>query len=532
VGNASLANADVVIQNVGRDVVDVVFGGTSVPNDKSGTSLGPRNSVFGNAANIWIRGGGKVSVAVVTQVPNGDTEGPSSGAIFRAMHLSDDFSRNDTAPGDLGAAPTGGIYDLRGPDATAPATTTRIWNNRWVSEPGDVVYAVQDCGGPINCIGARIGWSAGNGGTSAGTFAFLTSTSADGATIRANCSLHATVTRKALAIQYIQNQGIVTLAPVPFVSELPLETDIICEFQIDGIQIHYSVAGYTGSITAPIISDIGLGQYAVFEHYYLNSAVADVVHAKALWAGTAPLRGRMSLLDTCLAAYRFEDTNWRDSSGQGHTLTPATTTGSIGTTAGKNGNAALLVRANQQYFTHPDHPDLRIGEQRESYFSFWWKPTSVGEIQSLLNKGAGAALEYDVFMAADGRINFFVSPAGTATGSVTAISTTVCAPGTWYFVECYIDPRASYGPVPGKIGIAVSPAGAALGSFATQFIMGVFSGRSGVRIGYASRLGGTYADGAIDDLSFFSTPPGHGGIPSPRQRLRLYNDGVGLQWPF
>jgi hypothetical protein len=63
--NAALAGADVLIQNVGRDVVNVVFAGASAPTDKSGIALGPRDSVQGNAANIWIRGGGTVSVALI-----------------------------------------------------------------------------------------------------------------------------------------------------------------------------------------------------------------------------------------------------------------------------------------------------------------------------------------------------------------------------------------------------------------------------------------------------------------------------------
>lgn len=65
VANSDLADADVIIQNVGRDLIDVVFGGAEEPEDATGFKLGPLDSVQGNASNVWIRGGGKVSVALV-----------------------------------------------------------------------------------------------------------------------------------------------------------------------------------------------------------------------------------------------------------------------------------------------------------------------------------------------------------------------------------------------------------------------------------------------------------------------------------
>lgn len=65
VANGDLADADVLIQNVGRDVVFVVFGGSDAPEDTSGLKLGPLDSIQGNASNLWLRGGGKVAVALV-----------------------------------------------------------------------------------------------------------------------------------------------------------------------------------------------------------------------------------------------------------------------------------------------------------------------------------------------------------------------------------------------------------------------------------------------------------------------------------
>lgn len=65
---AAAASVDVVIQNVGNNEIQVVFGGASAPTGKSGIILWQGDSVQGNAANIWLRaenGFGIVSVATV-----------------------------------------------------------------------------------------------------------------------------------------------------------------------------------------------------------------------------------------------------------------------------------------------------------------------------------------------------------------------------------------------------------------------------------------------------------------------------------
>ena len=51
----SIASADVLIQNVGGGEIAIVFGGGAAPSGKTGTKLGPNDSVQGNAANIWAR---------------------------------------------------------------------------------------------------------------------------------------------------------------------------------------------------------------------------------------------------------------------------------------------------------------------------------------------------------------------------------------------------------------------------------------------------------------------------------------------
>ena len=62
---ASAASVGVLIQNLDDDYVDVVFGGASVPSGKSGVRLDTLDSIEGNAANIWVRGDGTVSINTI-----------------------------------------------------------------------------------------------------------------------------------------------------------------------------------------------------------------------------------------------------------------------------------------------------------------------------------------------------------------------------------------------------------------------------------------------------------------------------------
>lgn len=60
--NVALANADVVVQNLDDDTVDVVFGASAT--GKGPVRLDTLDWVKGNAANIWVRGSGTISATV------------------------------------------------------------------------------------------------------------------------------------------------------------------------------------------------------------------------------------------------------------------------------------------------------------------------------------------------------------------------------------------------------------------------------------------------------------------------------------
>lgn len=59
------ASVDTLIQNLDDDYVEVVCGVASAPSGKTGVRLDTLDSFQVNAANIWVRGDGTISVTTV-----------------------------------------------------------------------------------------------------------------------------------------------------------------------------------------------------------------------------------------------------------------------------------------------------------------------------------------------------------------------------------------------------------------------------------------------------------------------------------
>lgn len=62
--NGALANVSVLLQNHDDSPAFVVWGGAS-PTNKSGVALQTYDSISGTAANIWVRGGGRLSITLL-----------------------------------------------------------------------------------------------------------------------------------------------------------------------------------------------------------------------------------------------------------------------------------------------------------------------------------------------------------------------------------------------------------------------------------------------------------------------------------
>lgn len=431
----------------------------------------------------------------------------------RSLLFYDNFDRADTALGSIGAPLGAGAYTLLGPQALAPATDGQILNGRFVSTPGNVIYATQYLPVPVNVIGARIVWTDGNGGSNAGTAAFLISPQ-NGTNLIANSAIHITMTRSQFVIGYILGSSIVNSKTVIYNTPIPLNTEITAQVRIMGNIVRWSINGITGEMKLPIATFIGLGTYATWEHYYASSSVSDLVAYTAVWAGAEEVE-QTSMMDLCVALWRFRGTTWSDSSGQGLTFNSAT--GSPTVSAGKLGNALTLVAASSQYLTKTNVHQLQLAG-KEWTLAFWVNPATISGTRAIWNKGTSTTLELDVFLDSSGRVNAIASPTGqTSSGSVTVINTTALTAGQWAFVVVAYDPSST------RMGVSING-----GAFTTQVLTSVYLGTSDMRLGYASRLGSSYFDGQIGPIYLFSSAPGHGGYLSPTRLLELYNDGDGV----
>lgn len=194
------------------------------------------------------------------------------------------------------------------------------------------------------------------------------------------------------------------------------------------------------------------------------------------------------------------------------------TSGTIGTAAGKVGNARDLEAGDTEYFSIADNDDLSTGDVAFT-LGGWVNLESKGAARIIASKGAGpvsdANTEFQLFYsAASDRFAFAVA---NGTADVVVVATDFGSPSTstWYFVLGWHDPVAN------KIYISVNNSTPAETALAT----GVNAGNADFVLG-ASPLQSLYWDGLIDEFSFWKR------VLTADERTRLYNGGTGLAYPF
>lgn len=434
----------------------------------------------------------------------------------------DNFSRADTSAGSLGTVPGQSAYTMQRYNGSAlvPATDGYIQSGRYVSQSGSVVYATQDVRGPVNLIGAKIGWSVGNGGASAGTFTLLISP-VGGASLITNVSLHLVVTRSFFQIQYIKAGAFTTLLTYSFLNTIPLNQEVVCEARIDGNVILYNVNGVTGRLKNPMFASLGLGQFATWEHFYATSSVSELVYTTAVWAGTSNPVGNNPPQDLAVAAYRFKSTSWLDSSGQGHTLTGSGSPTVVAGVQFPSGKAVNLLAASSQFLTATSFDDAVLAGKDFTWVMWVTLLSLPGSFYSLLNKvSAGGAIEYELYVASSGQVVAQVQPGGTGTVYAPSSSSNL-AVGTPSLVAF------RYRSQDQTTGVSINA-----GAFASvTTVGGIFGGTAALNIGRSVRLS-AFCDAKFEELTLFSSPPGHGGALSTENLLRIYKDGDGMQWPY
>jgi hypothetical protein len=194
----------------------------------------------------------------------------------------------------------------------------------------------------------------------------------------------------------------------------------------------------------------------------------------------------------------------------------------VGVDAGKFGNAADFIAANDEYLSVADNADLSMGDV-DFTIRFWAKLNNVSSRQDLVAKwDPDDGREYIVtYNTSTNRFTLFVSSDGTSSTSVNLAADNFGAASadTWYLIHAWHD------SVNNELGISVNA-----GTPDTEaHSLGVFDGSENFQLG--RRSGTTNVanmDGALDDVVILK-----GYVLDSTERTEDYNGGAGIafaQW--
>lgn len=214
-----------------------------------------------------------------------------------------------------------------------------------------------------------------------------------------------------------------------------------------------------------------------------------------------------------------------DSRSTSHLTDTNTVTQATGATA-VLGSSAQFVAANSEQLTRVDNAALSSGDV-DLWVAAWAYLDSKPSNGGIAFKGTGVAagtVEYALFYQGGGTDRLRFQIGDSAAGSLTTVSATVLGSpslATWYFVLGYHD------SVNDEIGISVNG-----GAFTT----GATSGRAPADTAGSFRIGSlngaSFFDGRIDSVAIGKSPPGGIAALATQIRDRLYNAGLGREYPW
>ncbi|WP_305281638.1 hypothetical protein [Phenylobacterium sp.] len=191
--------------------------------------------------------------------------------------MFDDFQRADTSPGELGDAPTGQAWDLRGAYVASfplpAATDGRLVDNTFQAPGGQVVYAGMDLGETVRRLECDWSWVDDTVGTAFTTLALIISPSPNWI----DTMLHITITNGVCNIQkrvsggafVTMNTGKTTISPSLALANTVHTTQIF----VIGDRVRVVIDGrYDVTVQDAAIPSI-VGRYIVAQHF---SATTDV----------------------------------------------------------------------------------------------------------------------------------------------------------------------------------------------------------------------------------------------------------------
>jgi hypothetical protein len=203
-----------------------------------------------------------------------------------------------------------------------------------------------------------------------------------------------------------------------------------------------------------------------------------------------------------------------------HGSSDLTDNSTVGSAAGKVGNARDFEAGSSEHLSRADSADLSTGDI-DFTVQAWVNFESLGAYRMLVTRddfGASQreyALYYD--LAAD-RLVFLVSSDGTATATVAANAFGAPSTATWYLVHAWHDAAAN------QIGIAVNAGAADTASHSAGVRDGTAPFALGAHFNSGSAL--NTHDGLLDEVGFWKR------VLTSGERAELYGGGSGLSYPF
>jgi hypothetical protein len=193
-----------------------------------------------------------------------------------------------------------------------------------------------------------------------------------------------------------------------------------------------------------------------------------------------------------------------------------TDNGGVGSTIGKQGNAALFSGSND--LALPSSTDLRL-DNTDFTVSFWvnFDTLPAGDFISILGKhDTTSSREYWFYRhSATNKISFLLSTDGSSTDFINTVGPTLNT-GQWYFVVGERNNATNTATLYIHDGITWDN-----GSITSN---GVWAGTSLFGI---SRPGGFHRlAGSVDEVGIWER------LLTPAERTQLYNGGAGITYPF
>ena len=192
--------------------------------------------------------------------------------------------------------------------------------------------------------------------------------------------------------------------------------------------------------------------------------------------------------------------------------------GTVGSGAGKIGNAATFTRDAANALSVADNATLSVGDI-DFTLAFWYYPATFDDWHNIVAKRGltgGFGNEYYVECPTTRRPYFGCQKADNS-GPVVATWGSTIAATNWCFVLCYHDATGDV------IGIQINNGTAVTASI----VGGVRDAGQPFQIGGVSAFGKDYSvNGAVDECGFWKR------LLTPAEKTALYNSGNGITYPF